>query len=606
MVYSQSWFVCRVASVTDALAGLERGERASGEAERTYTATAGRMTAELRCSAGAELAVSDDGKLMLLRHGEIYAPAGVTTAAQLLRRYLVAGPGFVAELDGSFALLIVDALAGAISVVTDRLASRKVYAGLWGGEQWLSSRMDLLPTNELALDRTALACYLVNGVVHNGRTLFEGISALRRACVHRLAGGQLVAEPYWHYHFDNSAAERPAPQLQAELGDLLIESVRRRLPDGGATYLSLSAGYDATGILGVLGKSLKVPVVHCRSYSLGAHHDDDAVVAQAMAGVYGYDHQIVASYHGDLVGTITRNVARGHGHAHFCEEVQFWETVGPELRASSGAVFVGDECFGIKDATPPTSHAELLRKVQIRSYADMPWLAEYLTVAVVRDLDERWSAELAAIISGCPQSDSLEDYRDYLYLDQRTCNVILPWRERFAGAWSPVRIPLLDSAILDFVRGLPATLRRGKQLYKATVSNIYPELFTAQRGRSHYMPAWSAEYARHAGAILAQLDAQSSRLDAYLPPEVIAHLLADNQTAVGEAGGVAQLLRHVSHKALRRLQLTVGWKGRAGRSGAPAANRGALLNRLLVLRAALHARASDHTPAPISIVRRLS
>lgn len=602
------WFVCEVRSANHPAVGGRGGAAVCPElrppapspatATQTLTSRVGPLLAELTCPREADLATSRDGTVALLCHGEIYAPAGAASAAGLLHQYEELGLAFVGALEGSFALLILDARAELVAVVTDRLASRKVYAARHGDAQWLGSDIGRLPIGTRELDATGLACYLANGVVHNGRTLLEGVSALRRASVHRLGRDGLTAEPYWRYGFDTAVASAPATQLQAELGELLVAAVLRRLPPAGAVYLSLSAGYDATGILGAMGKDLQLPGVYCRSYSLpGAGRDDDAAIAATMARASRYEHQTLPSYSGDLPATIARNVALAHGHAHFCEEVSFWDTLGPELAARDGAIFVGDECFGIKDGSPPTSMAEALRKVQIRGLADMPWVAGYLPGVTLRELGERWAAELDAIVASCPQSENLEDYRDYLYLDQRACNVILPWRERFAGAWAPVRFPLLDNAILEFVARLPAAHRRGKQLFKATMTGRYPELFAAPRGRVGYRPDWAAEYARYGAAILDRLSAEDSPLDRYVAPSAIAQLLVDTQSGSRAASSLAGQARRLSDKALRRLGMALG-RPATTLPLAEAAERAKLLTRLLVLRATLRERAAAAHPAP--------
>jgi hypothetical protein len=582
MVFTQPWFEARVASRR---AALLDGPPAPHPAERVFAAPVGQLHVRLLASPGADLAVSADGAVALLLHGELHdPPAG---AAELLARYRERGLGWAAELDGSFALLIADTRAAELLVVTDRLGSRRVYGGGHDGAYYLASRLAGIPVDADSLDRTALAGYLVNGVVHNGRTPFAGVRALERACIHRVGLEGPVSAPYWRYSFEERAGASPQ-ELRAELAELLVEAVRRRLPADGATYLSLSAGHDAAALLGALGAPLRAPDVRCLSYSLGAERpDDDAVLSRPMAAIYGYDHRTIPSYDGDLLGALARNVARGEGGAHFCEEALFWEMVGPELSAEAGSILVGDHCLGIKDPTPPCSHAEALRKVQIRGYDDLPGLDAFLPAPLVGELRGLWEAELAAIVGRCPAGASLDDCKDFLYLDQRTAHLITPWRERFAGPWAPVRSPLLASPILDFNRQVPADLRRGKALWKTTVEGLFPQIFALPRGNSRYMPPWRDEYARHAPAIAALIEGEPSPLDAYVPPDTLLRLLALNAEAVRRVGGLPDKLQRLAARALGRLRRSLG--------SPPAArplDHSALLQRLLVLRAYLRERAA--------------
>lgn len=592
MAYTPSWFAAQISSVTAAPVSATAGQQ---------VVVAGPLCVRLAVAPGTDVAVSRDGAVTLVLHGDLVSPRPGITAVDLLAWYLARGLAWVAELDGSYAPLIIDGRDGTVVTVTDRLGSRRVYGGRCDGGYGLASSLGLLPWEDETLDRTALAGYLVNGVVHNNRTLLAGVRVLKRACVHRVGPSGAEATPYWAYVFDDSARDTPVEELQRELAALVVEAVRRRLPASGALYLSLSAGYDATGILGALGFALQVPGVRCVSYSLGGDHpDDDAVISRAMAAVAGYEHRVIPSYTGDLLQVLAHNVALGQGQAHFCDEVQYWTTIGPELQAEAGALFVGDQAFGFTTPAPPRSYAEVLRKVYIASFADLPVLAAWLPAPLFRELSEAWGAELERIVATCPASAQLEDVRDYLYLDQRVSHLILPWRERFAGTWALVRFPLLDRTILDFNRRLPPELRRSKALWKATRRSSYPDLFTQPRGRSRYQPAWSEEYARAAPALAALIDAHDSPLDALIPPELLLGLLDAHSNTHRAAGSLPARARWLAEKALGRLRRSLG-QAPGARSQPEGPQHALLLQRLLVLREYLRQRAA-HASRPVAYI----
>ena len=83
-------------------------------------------------------------------------------------------------------------------------------------------------------------------------------------------------------------------QMAEELQSLLIQAVRRRLYDNPNVFLSLSAGYDSTGLLGILAYDLRVPDVRCFSYEHGAPSpNSDAGLSRQMAECAGYAHETI-------------------------------------------------------------------------------------------------------------------------------------------------------------------------------------------------------------------------------------------------------------------------------------------------------------------------
>ena len=66
-----------------------------------------RFTVHLSKSSSTQVASSHDGQITLILHGEIYT-GGNNPANYLLERYLDGGLEFVKDLNGSFAILLVE------------------------------------------------------------------------------------------------------------------------------------------------------------------------------------------------------------------------------------------------------------------------------------------------------------------------------------------------------------------------------------------------------------------------------------------------------------------------------------------------------------------
>src|SRR5690606_1470377 len=109
-------------------------------------------------------------------------------------------------------------------------------------------------------------------------------------------------------------AGTPEDRLRDDLADILVSCVRKRLGDGDGPLLSLSAGHDARGILGILTHVLHVDGLETFSY--GATEgipDSDATVAAHLAAMRGVPHRFLPSYDGAFDDVIERNALWGDG-----------------------------------------------------------------------------------------------------------------------------------------------------------------------------------------------------------------------------------------------------------------------------------------------------
>lgn len=467
-------------------------------------------------STGRTSVVSDhDSGVAIIVHGEIYGD-GSNDAEDVLKRYLAHGISAVQSVHGSFVIVVCDAEADYIAVVTDRVNSRKAYVAVGKAGFLLATTPALLPRDCFQLDPTGVAWYLSHGTVYNYRTTHRGIRLLGRASVHELKNGHVASEQYWTYSFStpSRASDR---ELSEELGRLLVQAVQRRLGRHNAIFLALSAGYDSAGILGALGSSLQVPGVRCFSYAQGEPcPGSDEYVSAQMAKCYGYSHRIVQSFNGDVLNLLKHNVAMGE---RTCEEVDAWLAMATEFAQPVDPVlFAGDECLGWTDyllrndadvlhavQIAPDAYADLLKKMMGREWCDE-------AIAGMHDDGQ-------AMLSRCEAGIDRHDMKDFLYLDQRMPQTIMMWREFGAGQFIPVVNPLLDSDILDFMQTVPTRLRRQKLLYRRTMDRMYPEVFRFPRARfaSAQLDARIAVY-HHRDTLESALKKTPSRLDELVDP----------------------------------------------------------------------------------------
>ena len=472
------------------------------------------------CAHSTQIAVDEKNQITLILHGEVYNTTGTSNKAEyLMGEYKRQGLLFAKDINGSFAILLIDKRNDSISLITDRLNSRKVFSSKYMGNYWLSSSLYLHPTADVNIDTVGVACYLASGVIYNDRTLFENIRIPERASIHELARDGFHSTRYWSYEFTNAYSNFDEKTLRAELSELLIESVRIRLKDNPKVFLSLSGGYDSIGILGLLHK-LNVADVNCFSYALGEPAlNSDAYVAKEMATSLGYSHKTIQSYKGNLVSVIKHNAQMGQGLANFCDEVDAWMEMAGEFSAkTTSALFTADTCL------------TLVNYPTICDFSALSWTKHILPEGIYNTLYNGLDGLMLQILKQSPSMrDHHDNYREFLRVDQELPNRHFPWREFFPGQFTSIREPLLDNSILDFLVKIPGSLRRQKYIYIATITEMFPTLFKAPRAStSGYVANWEQEFSTQYNSIESLILSQDSKLDIIIPPETIHRILIED------------------------------------------------------------------------------
>jgi asparagine synthase (glutamine-hydrolysing) len=480
----------------------------------------------LLLSPSTKIGTDSTGKITVVLHGEIYNATN-NQPAYIAEKLQHGGDTCIQDINGTYAILLVDQQADKVAVITDRINSHRIFYSQYEAGWCISSQLSTQPWQSFKLDPTGIAHYLANGVIHNYRTLWDGLSVFEQACIHQLTREGFKAKKYWTYQFNSSAGNISEKTLAAELLERLIQSVRRRLYDNPDLFLSLSAGYDATGLLGILAFDIQIPQVHCFSYA----HDvpqpkSDAYLAMLAAKSAGYSHEMVESYTGNLIDHILDNARMGQGFSNHCDEVSAWKTLAPKFSAVERPVlFVGDECLGWNDYYL-RSQSDVLASVGILGFERLSWLKPILPDGTYEKFQNGLAEDMKRIASSCPTTADWHDAKDFLYLNQRLANFIMPWRDNFAGQFVMVRNPLLDNDILDFMMTVPSSLRRGKRLYRQTITKMYPKLFRLPRASyGGYSVDWVNEFRHHAVIIQELIEQHKSKLDEIIPSDVLLKVL---------------------------------------------------------------------------------
>lgn len=479
----------------------------------------------------AEIRLDSDHRLAVVLHGQLYGLPTDDAAGYVLEAYRSRGRGFASELNGSFRLFLFDARQDRALVVTDRVASRKVFAGGDETERWFVTSPSLIPAmDSRPLDLAGVADYVTSGVIHNGRTLFADVRALERACVHEATAAGWSSQPFWRYELQ-SPGECDEQALSDRLFTLIQESVTRQARRH-PIVVSLSGGHDSCTILGILAEYGRPAGLSSVSYSHGEPPpDSDPDVARKIAGLFGVPHQTVESYDGRFWPTLDANVRSAMGYAGFCNEPNIRNHIGAMAREGRcGSLFVGEECWGMP-GSKLRSPADALSPLRIYPMTVLRPLfpcipgrqLEAMRRALRRHHDEIYH-----------RADHLADWQDkkmWFHLDQRLPYRLLPGRELNLGSMVVVCNPLLDNSILDFMMRVPRAMRLDKALFVRTMERRLPEAFRLPRARfAGTHPDWAALFLGHERELNERTRAQASRLDDLIPPAAVALLLEDLKT----------------------------------------------------------------------------
>jgi hypothetical protein len=285
----------------------------------------------------------------------------------------------------------------------------------------------------------------------------------------------------------NKIPEYHEESSQKQLVQLIEQSVEEELRRHKNVRLSLSAGYDASAILGAcVSKGIRV---RCFSYgSKNSPRNSDVEIARKMAQSTGMSHEIwpMDGYPAEEIQKSNSNWFEGV--ANRCGELGAWiyyqESLQPK-EVDPPLFTFGDECFGWNKSLL-RGREDVLLSIGIQPICEA--LRKYVDQGVWAEFQKTYLDEMDRIYSRADHLEDLHDKKDFLYFHERVQKAILPWRENFAGRFGRTTSPLLSAPILDFVGKLPRSQRLGKRLMRKAVTRAYPEIFRFPRAKQSGAP----------------------------------------------------------------------------------------------------------------------
>ena len=457
---------------------------------------------------------SEAKKLKIFLNGVIYNQ----DRNQLIEGFLSQGTDFVRRLEGSFIIFLI--IDSKFFIITDKVNSLKGYYAFIDHKWYVSNDIDALPKEKCKINLKGLACYLDNGVMFNDLTLFEEIQSAKRACIHTFVNGQVQVDKYWDDGFVYQSSEfKTDSEYKEELRTLLIQAVKQRHACSENAAISLSAGYDSRGILGILHNEIHASNISCFSYANFTMQttDSDPYLSKDLAELYDYPHQTIPSYNGKFLDQLINNAKEGKCIAHFCDELDAWNCLASWKKYTD--LFVGDHCLG--------SHGTNLDRFLLRrDPSRIEPLEAFLSLELFAILKTKLIELFDEILETTAELPDVQDKLDFLDIDQEINHIYMPWREYFSSKVGFVHNPYLDSSILEFRKTIPPNLRRNKHLFIETVRAIMPESFTVPLAKkSGTAIDWQQELCKHKDELVSFISNSNSRLDEIISKNALIDLL---------------------------------------------------------------------------------
>jgi asparagine synthase (glutamine-hydrolysing) len=486
----------------------------------------------------------------------------------VLRAYGRFGEDCVRHLRGMFAFAIWDARSSQLFLARDRLGIKPLYYRHGPRGQFLfASQVKSLVASGLVpvrLAPEAIRTFLDYGAVSDPLTALEGVCALPAGHTAVLGDGDLRVSRYWSFP-GTSDLELQRGEARERLRELLVEAVRQHLVSDAPLGLFLSGGIDSSTLAGLAARETshlrtvsivfddpafsEEPYIDAVVRSLGSQHVRIELTATDLLDSFGaaFEAMDQPSFDGINTYAVSRAASEtglrvalsglggdelfdGYGQLRRVRRLELARRMPKPLRlaaaraanarltgapAAKSAAWLADGAFG------RGSSYELLRRL-------------FLPGEVLRLLPgARPDNRLA------PQS--VNGHRDLyaqvseLELTNYTRNVLLRDTDAMSMANSlEVRVPFLDSELVEWVLRLPAETKAGERkafLVEAVRDVLPPEILGRKQGFLLPISAWMRRELRD--QVSETLDSPPSAVAELLDPTVVSTVWRDFESGRG-------------------------------------------------------------------------
>ena len=447
------------------------------------------------CADGS-LGVVGDG--MTYRHPggpAVGQPASETSGRwmkELVQSFQERGNQALADLNGSFSLVVFDRKGESIRMVSDRYSTRPIYYWHSGKEFAFASEPKAIlkyPSYRKKLNPVAVSKFFRYGrlCLFGDDTWFEGIKGVPPASVLTFLDGTCSTERYWDIEY-SGAAETSADEFGEKLASSFRRAVGVRTADPSLRYsVALSGGLDSRAVLGACARRGNVG-----AYTFATPKAREAAIASKVARACGtrhsvcyIDHEMTAKYAEQVVSLSDGQEVVG---------ISFLLNADERLRGSFDVSLDGF-------ALDLTLGGSFLKESIMRSKS-LPELASVLDerFAVFSDeeLKSAFEPEFLSLLGDSARRQFLEtvsgsagatfaDRSDYFALRTRVRNFTIMGHVLSRNFFEDA-IPTLDNDFMAVVTSIPPSLRYRYRAYRRFLQKLDPKLAAIQYERTGISP----------------------------------------------------------------------------------------------------------------------
>lgn len=487
---------------------------------------------------------NEDGSVQVVLNGEIYNFQGLreeliarghrfrsrSDTEVIVHLYEEYGPECIDRLDGMFAIALWDERRQRLVLARDRAGKKPLFYLNTGSRMVFASEMKAFFGRRdlgISINPRAIPSYFIYGYVPCPETFYRGVRQVEPGHVMTVErNGTTSSRAYWRLTFPEQHAvtreDHSRPTVKAKLRTLMTEAVERRLISDVPLGAFLSGGVDSTIIVGLMSQLMAEPV---KTFSIGFKDSpgyDETGYARLVANRFRTDHTefIVEPSAFDLIDTLvwhhdgpfgdssavptylvsklTRQqvtvVLTGDGGDElFAGYLRFYAALTAErtplvLRSALKAISRGLPVGG--------SARHVLSRVQrFAAAASLP-LEERMTrwSSLFYDgIEELLSPELLRDVAPIDKLHNLRRFQDSLRGRSTLSQILsinfntyllddlLVKTDRCTMANSlEARSPFLDTALMEYVAGIPDSMKLARGRTKIILRETFDDLIPAE------------------------------------------------------------------------------------------------------------------------------
>lgn len=406
---------------------------------------------------------------------------GIVDAQALLRRWLAHGPQALADVGGSFAMLVWEPVAQRATLVSDRLGVEKLYYCIVGDSLLVASELAGLrahPASPSEIDELAVAQYLITSHLFEPRSLVRGVHLVPAGSQVQWVNGRTSVTRYWHPAMHAGAQPGTLDDWVDRLHATLAGAMHRGVASGSQPLLlPISGGLDSRCLAGALPGDA---IPRTQACTFGPRWSNDVRFGRLVANTLGVSHRVLEIpkryFRDDL--PLALALADGEIAIEAFPLLQLRRAAGPDRMALSG--YLGGMLSG---SLVPAADAGAERGDPF----DIFWQTRYVkmgfTPAMLDDVlvPERARAvrdatrQAVADAWGRADADTSEERAFLTELGHRQTRYIA-YGPRVLAAYGPAWMPFLEPDVVDDFLALPIDYRRGQLAYRRLMQRYAPAL----------------------------------------------------------------------------------------------------------------------------------